>query len=283
MSDIPMLKTIPIINNKGGVGKTTTTVNVAAGLAQRGRRVLLVDLDSQGSASLSLGLEHNDLSPSVADVLFEKESIHDVIRSTALDNVDLLPGDLELANSDVRLKQKENGQFRLKEILAKVEDQYQIILIDCAPSTSILSVCALVAADAFIIPVSPAYLSVEGVVSLSKVVRRVRDGIGEAAPILGLALTMVDPEKEKEPESIKDLRSHYGGKVFDTVIRRDDNLEEAPSQDQDIFRYAPESKGAEDYRSLIDEIEGRIHQYGVVYGSLNQTLRANKERAAASV
>jgi chromosome partitioning protein len=263
-----MLRTIPIINNKGGVGKTTTAVNVAAGLARRGRNVLLVDLDSQGSASVSLGVDQNDLSPSSADVLFGDRSLRDTIRSTAVDNIDLLTGSLELANADVRLKQQENGQYRLASVLEEVEDEYQSILIDCAPSTSILSVNALIAADAFIIPVTPSYLALEGVVSLGEVVRRVRRGIGEAAPILGLALTMVDRSEPQVDDAIEQLRNHYGGKVFDTVIRKDPKLEEAPSRNMDIFRYAPDSQGAQDYQQLIDEVEERLQRYGSVYGSL---------------
>ena len=263
-----MLKTIPIINNKGGVGKTTTTVNVAAGLARRGREVLLVDLDSQGSASVSLGVDHDDLSPSSAEVLFGERSIREAIRPTAAENIDLLTGSLELANADVRLKEQDRGQYRLADVLAEVEDEYQTILIDCAPSTSILSVNALVAADAFIIPVTPSYLALEGVVSLGEVVRRVRRGIGEAAPILGIALTMVDRNDAQEDGAIDQLRNHYGGKVFDTEVRTDPKLEEAPGRNRDISRYAPDSQGAADYRALVDEIEERLQRYGSVYDTL---------------
>jgi chromosome partitioning protein len=275
-----MLKTIPVINNKGGVGKTTTTVNVAAGLARRGRRVLVVDLDSQGSASLCFGVDHNDLAPSSAEVLYGEIPIEKAIRPTQRENVDLITGSLELANADVRLKKRKAGQHRLAEVLSEVEDDYQTILIDCAPSTSILSVNSLIAADAFIIPVTPSYLSFEGVVSLGEVVRRVRCGIGEAAPILGLVLTMVDSEVEAVPNSIDKLRGHYGGKVFDTEIRQDPKLDEAHSRNLDIFRYASESPGAADYQDLLDEIERRLHQYGAVYGTLvngttNRAPRAN--------
>lgn len=263
-----MLKTIPVINNKGGVGKTTTAVNVAAGLAGRGRRVLLVDLDSQGSASVSLGVSQNDLSPSSADMLFGKTSVEDAIRATNLDRVDLITGSLDLANADVRLKQQERGQYRLADTLSAVEDRYQTIIIDCAPSTSILSVSALVAADAFIVPVAPSYLALEGIVSLGETVRRVRRGIGEAAPILGVLLTMVDRSQKEVPNAIQQVRDHYGGKVFETEIRRDPKLEEAPSRGQDIFRYAPESRGASDYDRVLDEIEKRLQRYGSVYGEL---------------
>lgn len=267
-----MLRTIPVINNKGGVGKTTTAVDISAGLANRGRRVLLVDLDSQGSASISLGLNQEDLNPSSAEVLFGKISMEEAIRPTGLDSVDLLTGSLDLANADVRLKQKSNGHNRLREMLSEVEDRYQSIIIDCAPSTSMLTVNALVAADAFIVPVTPSYLALEGVVSLGETVRRVRRGIGEAAPILGVLLTMVDRSQAGVPEAINQLRNYYGGKVFDREIRRDRKLDEAPSQGQDIFRYAPDSKGAEDYGHLIDEIEDRLHRYGSVFSDLTEGI-----------
>jgi chromosome partitioning protein len=263
-----MLKIIPVINNKGGVGKTTTAVNVAAGLADRGRRVLLVDLDSQGSASVSLGVEQKNLTPSSANVLFGEVGMREAIRPTSRENVDLLTGSLDLANADVRLKQQTNGHARLREVLAAVEEDYQSIIIDCAPSTSILSVNALVAADAFIVPVAPSYLALEGVVSLGETVRRVRQGIGEAAPILGVLLTMVDREQDGVESTIDQLRNHYGGKVFDREIRQDPTLEEAPSRGQDIFRYAPDSIGAADYGHLIDEVEDRLQRYGSVFSSL---------------
>jgi chromosome partitioning protein len=263
-----MLKTIPVINNKGGVGKTTTAVNVASGLARGGRDVLLVDLDSQGSASVSMGVDQDNLSPSAANVLFGEIPIRDALRSTKRENVDLLTGSLDLANADVRLKQQTDGPYRLQKVLSPIREEYDSILIDCAPSTSVLSVNALVAADAFIIPVSPSYLALEGVVSLGKVVKQVRRGIGEAAPILGVALTMVDRNSDQVPDAISELRSHYGGKVFDTEIRNDPKLEEAPSHGLDIFEYAPDSTGAADYRQLVAEVEDRLQRYGSIYSNV---------------
>jgi len=260
-----MLTTIPIINNKGGVGKTTTAVNIAAGLAHRGRQVLLVDLDSQGSASLSLGVSHDNLSPSSADVLFGDARIQNALRSTENENLDLLTGALDLANADVRLKERNHGQHRLATVLDEVTSIYDQIIVDCAPSTSILSINALVAADAFIIPVVPAYLSLEGVVSLGKVVRKVRRQIGEAAPVLGLLLTKVDRSQPDVADAINELRNHYGGKVFDVEIGQDAPLEEAPGYGQDIFTFAPESQGATDYHQLLDEIETRLNRYGTVF------------------
>lgn len=277
-----MLKTVPVINNKGGVGKTTTAVNLAAGLALRGRNVLLVDLDSQGSASLSFGVGHDDLSPSVADVLFGDLAVEDAIRSTSRKNVDLITGSLELANADVRLKNQSNGQYRLAEMLSTVKDQYQTILIDCAPSTSILSINALVAADAFVVPVSPSYLALEGVVSLGETVRRVRQNIGEAAPILGVLLTMVDGVDDGMNDAIEQVRTHYGGKVFDTTVRSDPALEQAPSHGQDIFDYAPDCPGGADYGLVVDEVEERLQRYSSVYDTLQNHSSDDAEKKRRS-
>ena len=262
-----MLQIIPIINNKGGVGKTTTTVNLAAGLAQRDKRVLLIDLDSQGSASLALGVAHDDLTPSVADVLFEKADVDAVIRTSSRSNLDLLTGSLDLANADLQLRKNKRSAWQLKQILTPLRDTYDVMLVDCAPSTSALTINALIAADAFMIPLTPSYLALEGVVSLGQVVRRVRQGIGEAAPVLGIAVTMVDEGGDTE-DIIRDVRKHYGGKVFDTLVRRDPALERAPAHNQDIFAFAPDSDGAADYAALLDEVENRIERYSVVYDRL---------------
>jgi chromosome partitioning protein len=274
-----MIRTIPVINNKGGVGKTTTTVNVAAGLARRNRRVLVVDLDSQSSASLALGMERDDLEPSAAGVLFDEHSARDARRRTPIDGLDLLPGSIRLADADTRLSTIQNRETCLARALAPVEETYDVILIDCAPSTSVLSINALVAADAFIIPVTPSYLSLEGVISLGKVVKRVRRGLGEAAPVLGVLLTMVRGNDAPTREIIEEVRNHYGGKVFDTEIRDDPAIEDAPGFGQSIFEYDPDSPGAADYRALVQEVIDRIDRYGSIYGTV-RSRTSQRERTA---
>jgi chromosome partitioning protein len=281
------MKTIPIINNKGGVGKTTTSVNVAAGLARRGRRVLLVDLDSQGSASIHLGVPNHDLRPSMADVLLEGTPAREVIRSTGVDTLDLLTGSLDLANADVQLKNVSNRKERLLRALEPVAGDYDHVIVDCAPSTSVLTINALVAGDGFIIPVTASYLALEGVVSLGKVVKRVRRNMGEAAPVLGLLVTCTaedtdafSAEENNGADAVTaQLRNHYGAKVFDTEIRQDPALEAAPGHGKDIFAYAPDSSGADDYRALIDEIEDRIDRYGAIYGDLLKKNRSAQSSA----
>jgi chromosome partitioning protein len=272
-----MIRTIPVINNKGGVGKTTTTVNLAAGLARRGQTVLVVDLDSQGSASLTLGVDRNNLEPSVASVMFGDVAVEDAVRTTSVDNLDLLTGSLKLADADTRLSNQNGREQRLSSVLAPIEDAYDIILIDCAPSTSLLSVNALVTADAFIIPVAPSYLSLEGVISLGKVVNNVRRGLGEAAPVLGVLLTMVSRDDEQTRRIIKEVRNHYGGKVFDTEIRNDPAIEDAPGHSQSVFDFAPDSQGASDYDDLVQEVLDRIDRYGSVYGKVRKQSNDRKQ------
>jgi chromosome partitioning protein len=265
-----MITTIPIINNKGGVGKTTTTVNLAAGLGQTGRRVLVVDLDSQGSASFALGIKRENLNPSTAAVLFGEKEASEVVRSTATENVDVLPGSLRLADTDTTLAGAEGREKRLARGLSDLVGTYDTILIDCAPSTSLLTINALVAADAFIIPVAPSYLSLEGVVSLGQVVKNVRLNLGEAAPVLGVLLTMVQRDDEQTRAIMEEVRNHYGGKVFDVEIRDDPAIEKAPTLGQSVFEYAPESQGARQYQALVDEVVDRLDRYGSVYGTVKE-------------
>ncbi|MFO8232979.1 MAG: ParA family protein [Longimonas sp.] len=274
-----MLQTIPIVNNKGGVAKTTTSINLSVGLAQQDKRVLLIDLDSQGSASLSLGVSRSALNPSTADVLYSDVSFDDAVHDLSIPNLDLLTGSLRLANAETRLGKAAHREQRLKRIIDRVDDRYDVVIVDCAPSTSLLTINALVAADGFIIPVSPSYLSLEGVISLGEVVHNVRQNMGQAAPVLGVLMTRV-PEQDNDAQAIiRQVRDHYGGKVFDTVIHEDPALEAAPGHGESIFSYAPNSKGASEYKELTNEVADRLERYGDVY----RTIRKNEKRRSAHV
>ena len=265
-----MLQTIPVVNNKGGVAKTTTSVNLSVGLARHGKRVLLIDLDSQGSASLSLNVSRSDLNPSTADVLYGDAPLDRAIRDLPIANLDLLPGSLRLSNADTRLGTTKHRERHLKRLVDQVEDRYDVVIIDCAPSTSLLTINALVAADGFIIPVSPSYLSLEGVISLGEVVHNVRQNIGKAAPVLGVLMTRV-PANDSDAQSIvQQVRSHYGGKVFDTVIHEDSAVESAPGHGKSIFAHAPNSQGAQEYEALTLEVVDRLERYGNVYRTIRE-------------
>lgn len=275
------MKTLAVINNKGGVGKTTTAVHLAAGMARRGNDVLLVDLDSQGSASLALGIERDDLTPSTAEVLFGEVPLRRAVRSTKWPSLDLLTGSLELSNADTYFSSDENREERLREMLAPVMDDYDLIVLDCAPSTSSLTINALVTADAFIIPTSPSYLSLEGIVSLGEVVTNVRRTIGKTGPILGILITMVAPG-DQDSEAIQALREHYGGKVFETIVRRDDALEDAPAHGETAFEYAPDSMAAEDYDAFLDEVESRLVRYGAMVDRITGKDSSEKDTSSSA-
>jgi chromosome partitioning protein len=252
--------TLPILNNKGGIGKTTTAVNLAAALSRAGVTVLLVDLDSQASASLSLGLERPALSPSVADVLFADAPIEDGIRALPHEPFDLLPASMDLASADVKLFEAADRHRRLRRCLQAVQSLYEIILLDCPPSTSLLTLNAMMAGDALLIPVSPAYLALEGIVQLGDVITQVRSSLDETAPVLGLLLTMVDRNREHEEQVIAQVRAHYGDQVFSTEIDTDDALSAAAERGRSVFEHAPASRGAEAHAALADEVLARIEQ-----------------------
>jgi chromosome partitioning protein len=252
--------TIPILNNKGGIGKTTTAVNLAAALSRIDQSVPLVDMDSQASASLSLGLERSALSPSVTEVLFDETSIETAIRALPSESFDLLPASLGLSEADTRLFESDDRHHRLTRALDEVDPLYDIVILDCPPSTSLLTLNAMIAGDALIIPVSPGYLALEGIVQLGDVITQVRSNLGDATPVLGLLLTMVERDAE-ESAVISQVRDHYGEKVFATEIRTDPALRRAAAEGTSIFTHAPSSPGREDHSALAQEVLERIKQY----------------------
>ena len=273
------LKSISVINNKGGVGKTTTAINLSAALSRAGAEVLLIDLDSQGSASLALGItrDSQENNPSAANVLFGESHIREAIRDLrAGPGFDLIAGSIELADTDVRLAEVRRRVRRLERILRDIRDEYDTIILDCPPSTSLVSVNAIAASDGILIPLLPSYLGLEGIVSLGEVFSKVRDNIGYTPPILGIALTLTDPDGESSSEVIEQVRSHYGEKVFETEIGKHPELEDAPGYNQTIYEFDPRSKGAQAYTNLTNEVINRIAKH-------NQQLRQKRNEEAPAV
>jgi chromosome partitioning protein len=251
---------LALINSKGGVAKTTTAVNVSAALARElkaRRRVLLVDLDSQASASLSLGIGRDELEPSSASVLLEGTPVEAGIRSTAVAGLDILPGSMRLMSADVNLAAAKTPHSVLATALRQVRSSYDFILLDCPPSLSLLSVNAIVAADALVVPVVPEYLAIEGLANLLEAVGQVRESFGVAAPLLGVALTRVDYRTRAATEYVEQLRAHFGRDVFRTEIRVSARLAEAPSEHRSIFDHDRSSPAAVAYRDLASEIAKR--------------------------
>jgi chromosome partitioning protein len=251
---------LALINNKGGVGKTTTAVNLASGLVGKKRRILLVDLDSQGSASLSLGIARSDLTPSSANVLLDRMPIRKAIRNTAIKGLDILPGSMELANADLVLADASGREKRLKAALELIRDDYDFIILDCPPSLALLPITALVSSDAYIVPVTPQYLALEGLVNLMEAIERARDGIGIQTSLLGLLLTMVDYRMRVTSEIVDIIRNHHKSQVFETEIRVNVRLGEAPSFGKTIFEYDDSSTGADAYRRLTKEVLRRCRK-----------------------
>jgi len=256
---------IAVMSNKGGTGKTTTSVNLSASLAILGFKVLLVDLDPQGYASLSLGIPYSELSPSVSEVLFGGIQTESVIRDTAISGLDLITGSIELVNSDLILADMPDRENRLDQSLHSIRTQYDFIILDCPPSMSLLSVNALVAANRYIIPITPDYLSMEGLITLLCTVERIKNGMGLNVELLGILFTMVNldrlrirrQELKMQLRVIKLLREHYSKDVFNTFIARDVRLSEAASYGRAIFDFSPRSKAALVHRHLAKEVLNR--------------------------
>ena len=262
---------ISLINNKGGVGKTTTAVNLAAGLARSGRRVLLIDIDSQGSASLSLGVDKPEQEPSIAGVLFGELTVDQVIRKTSTERLDLITGSDRLKNTDVVLAGQYGREHLLTRILQPVRVAYDFVFIDCPPALSLLTVNALVASDWLLVPVVPQYLALEGMVDLLSTVQEIREGTGRAARLLGFVMTIADYQFSSTAEYAQQLRQipEFGDKVFDVEIGLDIRLAEAPSFGETIYQYAADSEGAKNYAALTQELLKRVGQSSTTGKAVN--------------
>lgn len=255
---------LAITNLKGGVGKTTTATALAAGLAQRGQRVLLIDGDPQGSASLALGTAKDTLaSPSTADVLLAGQPAAACIRPSGWANLDLLTGSLALADADLQLAAAPDRAHRLRDALAPLRARYDTILIDCPPGLGLVVINALVAANGCLVPVEPHHLALEGMVNLEAALTRLRAGMGTAPPILAIVLVRVDRRPTANRDIIDLIRHHYGRLVCRVEIPVNTRLAEAPSHGRPITAYAPASTGGRAYDVLTTEIARRM-KHGVI-------------------
>lgn len=247
---------IAVLNQKGGVGKTTTTINVAAYLAKAGRKVLIVDFDPQGNATSGLGLDKHAAKHTTYDVLLHQSTAAQTIQETTVDNIWILPANADLAAAEVELVGKTNRETLLRAALQGVAFDY--VLIDCPPSLGLLTVNALAAASDLLIPVQAEYYALEGLSQLLSVFQQVRAGLNTKLELLGLVVTMYDGRTSLGEQVYKELQQHFGEKLFKSVIPRNVRLAEAPSHGKTIADHDRWSKGARAYKQLSKEITKRI-------------------------
>ncbi|MCD6396773.1 MAG: ParA family protein [Spirochaetaceae bacterium] len=253
---------ISVINNKGGTGKTSTSVNLSAALVSMDFRVLLVDLDAQANASLSLGIPYTELSPSIFDVLFNGLSIRTAIRNTGITGMDLVTGNFDLVNSDLLLEEINHREMALTRSFLPVKDDYDFIICDCSPSLSLLSVNALTVADGFIVPMVPEYLALEGLITTMDTIRKMKNGQDLNEKSIGILFNMINPDIRSlrrreiilQSKIIKLVRKHYSKCFYKTYIIRDVRLSETTSYGKSILEFAPKSKVALLYRRLAEEV-----------------------------
>lgn len=248
---------IAIINQKGGVGKTTTAINLAAYLSRNGRSVLICDLDPQGNTTSGLGLDKQVLDATLYDVLFSRVEANKTIKEINAQGIFLLPANADLAGAEVELVQVERREHQLKKILESLD--YDYILIDCPPSLGLLSINGLTAASEVLIPVQSEYYALEGLSQLLSTIQQVKQALNPQLNILGVAITLYDNRTSLSNQVKKELEKHFGEKLFKTVIPRNIRLAEAPSFGKTIVEHDKWSKGARAYKALAKELEKRLY------------------------
>lgn len=255
-----MGKVIGIANQKGGVGKTTTAVNLGASLASAERRVLLIDLDPQGNATSGVGISKNGIGGDIYQVIIHKRPLREVIKGTELPHFDIVPSTLDLIGAEVELVETPSRETRLKDVLGDVVEGYDYTLIDCPPSLGLLTINALTASNSVLIPLQCEYYALEGITQLLKTIDLIRRNLNPRLEVEGILLTMFDPRNNLSHQVVGEVKAHFGHKVFDTIIPRNVRLSESPSFGKPALLYDIASKGAASYLQLAKEI--LLRHYG---------------------
>ncbi len=249
-----MARVISLSNQKGGVGKTTTTVNLGSFLAEMGQRVLIIDIDPQGNAGFGVGVNAEEIETTIYEVLIGEIPIHEGIFKTDVENLELIPSNIHLSGAQVDLMDKDGKEFILKNAIEEIRPDYDFILIDCPPSLGVLTLNSLVAADSVLIPLQCEYYALEGLSQLLRIIAMVQEKLNTKLAIEGVVLTMYDPRTKLSQQIVADVREFFPNKVFDTVINRNVRLSEAPSFGQPIGEYDRSSAGSIAYSSLAKEV-----------------------------
>ncbi|HBI56751.1 MAG TPA: sporulation initiation inhibitor Soj [Firmicutes bacterium] len=249
-----MGKVIAIANQKGGVGKTTTAINLGAGLASQGKRVLLVDIDPQGNTTSGVGVRKPSIKRCMYDVLVSGIPMETVITPTEVENLWIAPASIQLAGAEIELVPSMSREEKLRQHMENIRNQYDFVLIDCPPSLGLLTVNALTAADSILVPIQCEYYALEGLSQLVNTIKLVQRHLNKSLKLEGALLTMYDPRTNLAAQVVSEVRAYFGDQVYETIIPRNVKLSEAPSHGQTILDYDPRSKGAETYMQLTAEV-----------------------------
>lgn len=248
------MKILAVANQKGGVGKTTTSVNLSSALAEAGKKVLLVDTDPQGNATSGVGIDKNNVKYSVYDMLVEDVSINKVVIKTSQENLYIIPANIALAGAEIELVSAMSREVRLKYAFKELEEAFDYIIIDCPPSLGLLTINSFTAATGIVIPVQCEYYALEGLSQLLNTIKLVQRHLNQSLEIEGVLLTMLDARTNLGNDVMTEVRAHFGDKVYDTIIPRNVRLSEAPSHGEPINVYDPRSAGAKTYKELAQEV-----------------------------